>query len=98
MKHGSCSGRLTAAGLGVFLPAASRAAGSDEQAARLTQALAPDYRPWAAPLFGAPESAAEPWLFALQAALGLAALAYCLIRLRQRIRAGKGETAISDEC
>ncbi|TLM67142.1 MAG: cobalamin biosynthesis protein CbiN [Deltaproteobacteria bacterium] len=89
---------LCAAGLGLLLPAAARAAGTDEQATRLAQRLAPDYRPWAAPLFGTPEGAAESWLFALQAALGLAAIAYCLIRLRRRVRAGKGGTAISDEC
>lgn len=71
----------------LLMPPLAAAAGTDEQATRLAQTLVPDYRPWFAPLSGAPSAELEPWFFALQAVLGLAAGAACLVLLHRRARA-----------
>jgi len=68
------------------------ATGTDEQAAVMVRTLAPDYRPWASPLFGAPGEGVESLWFALQAALGLALLVYCLRVKRNRARAQRPGT------
>lgn len=54
--------------------------GTDQEAARAALALAPDYRPWAAPLWQPPSPEIESLLFTLQAALGAGVLGFCLGR------------------
>ncbi|MCQ0021573.1 energy-coupling factor ABC transporter substrate-binding protein [Streptomyces somaliensis DSM 40738] len=69
-------------------------AGSDAQAEAAITEIAPDYEPWFAPLYEPPSGEVESALFALQAALGAGALAYCFGLLRgrrqgeERVRAG----------
>jgi cobalt/nickel transport protein len=58
-------------------------AGTDDQAAEAVGQLSPGYRPWAKAVWE-PSEAAEPYIFALQAALGVAFIAYFFHRLRRR--------------
>jgi cobalt/nickel transport protein len=58
-------------------------AGTDDQATDAIGQLRPDYKPWAAVPWE-PSEAAEPWLFALQAALGVGFIAYFAYRHRRR--------------
>ena len=57
-------------------------AGSDNQAEQAISALAPDYKPWAAPLWEPPSGEIESLLFALQAAIGAVLLGYFFGRRR----------------
>ncbi len=59
-------------------------AGTDDQATAAIGELRPDYKPWAA-LPWEPSEEAEPWLFALQAALGVCFIAYFAYRYRRRL-------------
>jgi cobalt/nickel transport protein len=59
-------------------------AGTDDQATAAISELRPDYKPWAA-LPWEPSEEAEPWLFALQAALGVCFIAYFAYRYRRRL-------------
>lgn len=61
--------------------------GTDDRAEELIREVRPGYQPWFRPFFE-PGEAGERRLFTLQAAIGLAALGYCLVKLRQRNRAG----------
>lgn len=72
--------------LSIAVPVLAMAAGTDEQAAGLVRTLAPDYRPWVLPLFGAPEGWVENLLFALQAILGVGVIVYCFAVMRRRAR------------
>lgn len=58
-------------------------AGTDDQATAAIGQLRPDYKPWAAALWE-PSEAAEPWLFALQAAIGVGFFGYFAYRHRRR--------------
>ena len=81
---------LFAALLTVATPAlAAGSTGTDEQAVGLVKALAPDYRPWFSPLLELPGGGTEQLLFALQAALGLAVVGYCLVVKHRQHRTGK---------
>ena len=57
--------------------------GTDDQAAQAAGQLRPGYQPWAK-AFWAPSETVEPYLFALQAAIGVGFIAYCFRRLRRR--------------
>ncbi len=59
-------------------------AGADDTAVDLIAALAPDYQPWAEPLFEPPSGEVESLLFTLQAALGAGFIGYYLGRRRDR--------------
>jgi cobalt/nickel transport protein len=72
-----------------LIPTLAAAAGTDEQAVGLVGTLAPDYRPWFSPLLGVPGEGVEPWLFALQAGLGLGIVAYYLVLKRRQLRTGR---------
>jgi cobalt/nickel transport protein len=50
--------------------------GADGQAQAHIQQIAPDYRPWASPLWEPPSGEISSLLFALQAALGAGVLGY----------------------
>ncbi len=50
--------------------------GADAQAQDLIQEVAPDFQPWAKPLFEPPSSEVESLLFAVQAALGAGAIGF----------------------
>lgn len=50
--------------------------GADAQAGTLVTELAPDYQPWANPLWTPPGPEVESLLFALQAAVGAGAIGY----------------------
>lgn len=52
--------------------------GTDTQATQAITALAPDYKPWFSPVWEPPSGEIESLLFALQAAFGAAAIAYCI--------------------
>jgi len=52
--------------------------GTDAQATQAITALAPDYKPWFSPVWEPPSGEIESLLFALQAAFGAAAIAYCI--------------------
>lgn len=62
-------------------------AGADSQAEGVIRQLAPDYRPWAAPLMEPPSSEIETLLFALQAVLGAGFIGYYIGVKRERSRA-----------
>jgi cobalt/nickel transport protein len=66
---------------------ASEFAGTDDQAEATIREVRPEYQPWFRSLFE-PDETSEPWLFNLQAVGGLTVLGYCLLKLRQRNRAG----------
>lgn len=53
-------------------------AGADGVAQAHIQRIAPDYRPWAAPVWEPPSSEVASLLFALQAAMGAGLLGYYL--------------------
>ena len=59
--------------------------GSDEQAVSTIQTLRPEYHPIARPFF-IPSATAEPLLFALQAAIGIAILVWAILWFRSRSR------------
>ncbi|MBK8211377.1 MAG: energy-coupling factor ABC transporter substrate-binding protein [Rhodospirillales bacterium] len=50
--------------------------GADGQAQAQIEQIAPDYRPWASPLWEPPSGEISSLLFALQAALGAGVLGY----------------------
>jgi cobalt/nickel transport protein len=52
--------------------------GSDDKARDLIGTIAPDYKPWAAPLMTPPSGEVGTLLFALQAALGAGFIGYYL--------------------
>ncbi|THA26589.1 energy-coupling factor ABC transporter substrate-binding protein [Streptomyces sp. RKND-216] len=66
-------------------------AGADAQAETAITENAPDYDPWASPLYEPPSGEVESALFALQAALGAGVLAY-YFGLRRR-RQGEARSA-----
>jgi cobalt/nickel transport protein len=57
-------------------------AGTDDQAADAIGQINPGYKPWTAS-FWEPSETVEPYLFALQAGLGLAFIAYFIRRHRR---------------
>ncbi|RCV52041.1 energy-coupling factor ABC transporter substrate-binding protein [Marinitenerispora sediminis] len=67
-------------------------AGADGQAEEAVGELAPDYRPWFAPLYEAPSGEIESGLFALQAAIGAGVIGYYFgaARTRHRLRPAAG--------
>lgn len=65
--------------------------GSDGQAEQAIATAHPDYRPWFAPLWEPPSGEIESLLFGLQAAIGAAAIAYCLGYYRGRARAASND-------
>ncbi len=72
--------------IGAFLYANyTKPLGSDDQAVTAIQNLRPNYRPIAQPLF-TPSEAAEPLLFTLQAAIGVAGLTWAILWFRSRRR------------
>lgn len=75
---------LGALPLWVIEPGEAAFQGSDQQAQAEISRLAPDYQPWAKPLFTPPGSEIESLLFALQAALGAGLLGYWLGRATAR--------------
>lgn len=52
--------------------------GADDKATAAIESLAPDYKPWFKPFWEPPSGEIETFLFGLQAAIGSAAVAYCL--------------------
>jgi cobalt/nickel transport protein len=60
--------------------------GADGQAEGVIRELAPDYRPWAAPLMEPPSGEIESLLFALQAVLGAGFIGYYVGVKRERAR------------
>lgn len=72
--------------IGAFLYANyTKPVGSDDQAVSAIQNLRPNYHPIAKPLF-TPSESAEPLLFTLQAAIGVAILTWALFWFRSRRR------------
>ena len=70
--------------IGAFLFANfTKPVGSDDQAVTAIQTLRPDYHPIARPMF-IPSEAVEPLLFTLQAAIGIAVLAWAVYWFRSR--------------
>jgi cobalt/nickel transport protein len=57
-------------------------AGTDDQAADAIGQINPGYKPWTAALWE-PSEAVEPYLFGLQAAIGVAFIAYFIRRHRR---------------
>ncbi|URR35967.1 energy-coupling factor ABC transporter substrate-binding protein [Thermosynechococcus sp. HN-54] len=60
--------------------------GADAQAEALIREVAPNFEPWAEPLFEPPSAEVESLLFALQAALGAGAMGFILGQYRERHR------------
>lgn len=60
--------------------------GSDDHASQLITTIRPDYHRWITPLWEPPSSEIESLLFAVQAAIGTGAVAYCLGYWRGRRR------------
>lgn len=60
--------------------------GADAQAQTLIREVAPDFEPWAQPLFEPPSAEVESLLFALQAALGAGVMGFILGQYRERHR------------
>lgn len=58
--------------------------GADSQAEAVIGQIAPDYQPWAAPLWKPPSSEIESLLFSLQAAIGAGFIGYVVGRRRER--------------
>jgi cobalt/nickel transport protein len=52
--------------------------GSDSQAEAAINVIQPGYKPWFSPLWEPPSKEIESLLFGLQAAIGAAAIGYCL--------------------
>jgi cobalt/nickel transport protein len=84
---------LGALPLWVIAPGEAAFQGSDQQAQAEISRLAPDYQPWAKPLFTPPGSEIESLLFALQAALGAGLLGYWLGRATARAESRKVASA-----
>ena len=61
-----------------FIPHGGEYGGSDQQAENAIQQLAPDYKPWASPLFEPASSEIESLLFTLQGCIGTAIIFYIL--------------------
>ncbi|WP_315863442.1 energy-coupling factor ABC transporter substrate-binding protein [Thermosynechococcus sp. QKsg1] len=60
--------------------------GADAQAEALISEVAPDFEPWAEPLFEPPSGEIESLLFAVQAALGAGVMGFILGQYRERHR------------
>ncbi len=60
--------------------------GSDDQAEGVITELAPDYEPWAEPLWEPPSGEIESLLFSVQVAIGALAIGYVLGTFRERHR------------
>jgi len=58
--------------------------GTDDQATAAIARVAPDYRPWAEPLWEPPSGEIESLLFSLQAAVGAGVIGYVIGRRRER--------------
>ncbi len=74
-------------------PPAGLFAGADGQAEAVVRQLAPDYRPWAAPLMEPPSGEIESLLFTLQAVLGAGFIGYYLGVKRERTRSRRSSGA-----
>lgn len=59
--------------------------GSDDQAVTAIQTLRPNYQPIAKPIF-TPSAATEPWLFTLQATIGIVIMIWAIFWFRSRRR------------
>jgi cobalt/nickel transport protein len=88
---------LGALPLWVIAPGEAAFQGSDQQAQAEISRLAPDFQPWAKPLFTPPSSEIESLLFALQAAFGAGLLGYWLGRATARAESRKAVSASSAE-
>jgi cobalt/nickel transport protein len=75
----------TLTALTVVLLAGLDRPGTDDAAMAAIERLAPGYIPWVRPAWAPPSATVEVLLFALQAALGAAVLAFILAR-RRRLR------------
>lgn len=77
-------------------------AGADARAQQTIGAIAPDYKPWFAPLFEPPSGEIASLLFALQAALGAGVIGFWLgmsvarERERKRVAPVSGQDAHAD--
>lgn len=58
--------------------------GADDQAEGVIEEIAPDYEPWAEPLWEPPSGEIESLLFSLQVAIGAGTIGYILGVLRER--------------
>ena len=63
--------------------------GSDNQAEAQITVIQPGYKPWFSPLWEPPSSEIESLLFGLQAAIGAAAIGYCLGFYRGRSKSAR---------
>lgn len=88
---------LGALPLWVIDPGEAAFQGSDQLAQAEISRLAPDFQPWAKPLFTPPGSEIESLLFALQAALGAGLLGYWLGRATARAESRKAASVASAE-
>ena len=73
-------------------------AGSDDQAKAAISQIAPDYRPWFAPLIEPASDEIASLLFALQAAVGAGFIGYYLgvSRTREKMRRAQPQQAASE--
>jgi cobalt/nickel transport protein len=73
-------------------------AGTDSQAQKAIAEIAPDYRPWFAPLFEPASGEIASLLFALQAAIGAGIIGYWLgaAVTRDKMRRGAGNEGRDD--
>lgn len=69
--------------------------GADDKAGSAITEICPDYKPWFTPLWEPPSGEIASLLFALQAALGAGAVAYCLGFYRGRHSAIKSTDVAS---
>lgn len=58
--------------------------GADDQAEDVIVEVAPDYEPWAEPLWEPPSGEVESLLFSVQVAIGAVAIGYVLGSFRER--------------
>lgn len=58
--------------------------GADDQAEGVIEEIAPDYEPWAEPLWEPPSGEVESLLFSVQVAIGALAIGYVLGIYRER--------------
>ena len=54
--------------------------GTDNKSVDVIKEIAPNYQPWASPVWEHDSPLAEPLLFSLQAALGLAIIIYYILK------------------